>query len=290
MEHLGKIGLSLCGGGARGILQAGMIKAWLDLGLKYDMLFGVSVGALNGCMLHQGDADQLEKLWLEIRNKDVYTWKPWDAYRPFVRKSCVYNSAPLEKTLRKHVKFEQLKSVPVQFQINATDLSTWSNLSLTPEDFVDEEEFILFLRASASPPILFQYQNFRGSMLCDGGLISNFNLHSAVQAGCDTIILLSPTNVVHDPTIGNIFEMLSEVVSVPSYAFLNRELEGVDQINSAIDKAGDDLQKLRVILIRPPHPMNLPLMDFNYHKSDRKSLIQMGYDIAKPILQRELLG
>ena len=51
MRDLGKVGVSLVGGGCRGLLQGGMYEAFLDMGIKYDFLYGVSVGALNGTLL-----------------------------------------------------------------------------------------------------------------------------------------------------------------------------------------------------------------------------------------------
>jgi NTE family protein len=53
-----KVALNLAGGGARGIIQFGFLKAWHELGLKYDVCFGTSAGCLNGVLYHAGDMER----------------------------------------------------------------------------------------------------------------------------------------------------------------------------------------------------------------------------------------
>lgn len=291
LSKLGKVGLSLCGGGARGLLQAGYLKAWRDLGFDYQNLYGVSVGALNGTMLHQGDFDAIEKMWMEIRSKDVYKWSVLDFWRPFARwNSSLYNSKPLEKLIDKVLDYDRILSNPKPFYVNASDFTNACNLSFDIKDLKDRKEAVQFLKASASPPIFFPYVNFRGSNLCDGGVISNYNLHTAVEHGCDTIVLMSPTNITVEPFIDNIAEMLSLVSTVPSYAFLEREMKAVETTNKIIDiinvSLEPDYRTIKVVLIRPPAPINISLLDFDY-KQSRKDLFNTGYKIAMDVLRRE---
>lgn len=291
LTRLGKIGLSLCGGGGRGIVQAGYLKAWAELGFDYQNLYGVSVGALNGSLLHQGDFDLIEKLWMDIRTKDVYRWSLLDIWRPFARwNSSLYNSKPLEKLIDRVLDYDRILSNPKSFYINASDFSNACNLSLEIHDLLDKPELVQFLKASASPPIFFPYVNFRGSNLCDGGVVSNYNLHTAANHGCDTIVLMSPTNITVEPFIDNIAEMLALVSTIPSYAFLDREMQAVDNTNRIIDTVNvslePDYRPIKKVLIRPPVPINISLLDFDYKRS-RKELLNTGYQIAKDVLRRE---
>ncbi len=59
-----KRALVLGGGGTKGIYQCGAVKAMRELGRdNWDMIIGVSVGALNACLLVQGDDDILENIY-----------------------------------------------------------------------------------------------------------------------------------------------------------------------------------------------------------------------------------
>ena len=48
-----KRALVLSGGGGRGSYQIGVWKALRDLGIKFDIITGTSVGALNGALMVQ---------------------------------------------------------------------------------------------------------------------------------------------------------------------------------------------------------------------------------------------
>lgn len=63
-----RIGFTLSGGGALGAYQVGVIKAYVELGGRIDVLAGASVGALNGAVLTSAPSladgvERLERLW-----------------------------------------------------------------------------------------------------------------------------------------------------------------------------------------------------------------------------------
>lgn len=66
-----KTALVLAGGGAKGAYQAGSIKALRDLGFKFDIVTGTSIGALNGLLVTQQDYDALYSLWQTLTLKEV---------------------------------------------------------------------------------------------------------------------------------------------------------------------------------------------------------------------------
>lgn len=296
MRDLGKVGVSLVGGGAKGIVQGGMYEALLNFGIKYDSLYGVSVGALNGTIIHQGDFDKLKPLWMSIRNSDVYKFEPWNLYRLLNSSKGVYNSEPLVKLLSKYVDFNKLKSNPKDFTLNCTDAVRKVNWPMKLVDFEDSKDYLTFLRASASPPIFFDFVNYRGTPTCDGGLVSNFNIHTAVKDGCDTVFLLYPTNEPPDKDgISNIKENLEFVISAPSFAFLDREIKSVEKINELITRvkikcgpALEDIRTIDLILIIPQVQLKMGLLDFEYKNVPytREQLWQIGYDSAMKVLER----
>lgn len=79
-----KFALVLSGGGFKGAFQIGALrhlrKNWQVLypdtpEMKFDIIAGVSVGALNGVLTASGEFDELEKLWIDIGDdpKEIYT-------------------------------------------------------------------------------------------------------------------------------------------------------------------------------------------------------------------------
>ena len=59
----GPVAFVLGGGGLRGAAEVGMAKALADTDIRPDMVFGTSIGAVNGAVLCSGDfAEMVERL------------------------------------------------------------------------------------------------------------------------------------------------------------------------------------------------------------------------------------
>lgn len=97
--------LVLSGGGAKGAFQAGVEQVLREqAGFKWERIFGVSVGALNGVLLAQEEYARLLEVWATVRQEDIYTkvWWPIIAFRLAVRrKTGIYDGSRLRKTIAK---------------------------------------------------------------------------------------------------------------------------------------------------------------------------------------------
>ena len=51
------LGLALEGGGAKGAYEIGAYRALTELGYHFDVICGVSIGAINAALLAQGDCE-----------------------------------------------------------------------------------------------------------------------------------------------------------------------------------------------------------------------------------------
>ena len=63
----------LGGGGSLGAYQIGVWRALKELGYKYDMVIGTSIGAVNGVLMAQGldTYDYAKELWDNITMEDI---------------------------------------------------------------------------------------------------------------------------------------------------------------------------------------------------------------------------
>ena len=57
------LGLALEGGGAKGAYEIGAYRALTELGYRFDVICGVSIGAINAALLAQGDCDRAAEFW-----------------------------------------------------------------------------------------------------------------------------------------------------------------------------------------------------------------------------------
>ena len=62
----------LSGGGSKGSYQIGVWKALRKLKIKYDIVTGTSVGALNGALMVQNKFHKAYKLWKEINMSTLF--------------------------------------------------------------------------------------------------------------------------------------------------------------------------------------------------------------------------
>lgn len=108
--------LALEGGGDKGAYQAGalheILKHYGDERVAYDVITGISVGAINGAGLanyKKGDeveaADYILQMWRELSKNQVYKqWKWGGVVRGVLFKTGIYDDTPLKEYLMSHVK------------------------------------------------------------------------------------------------------------------------------------------------------------------------------------------
>jgi predicted acylesterase/phospholipase RssA len=262
-----KTAILLAGAGARGIIQAGMIQGVLDAGIDYDMLYGSSAGALNGALLHAGQLQEMQDLWLNIRNKDVYSQAPWNALR--ANKGCLYDSTPLLKLIERTVNISSVVKTPKPFVVNVTELAPeWKASHFVAAQYPEALSKILW--ASASPPILMPPVE---CTFTDGGLTNNYSVVDAVHAGADRLIVLAP--MVPEPKpIKNIIDSTEFTISIQLWNQLQRELKFVNILNNV-----PGYRKIEVILITADKPTGIGILDFEV--KDRQKWIDYGYRLAR---------
>ncbi len=167
-----KVALVLSGGGARGAFQVAAEKYAREVkGYKWDIIAGVSVGALNGVMLAMEKYERLEKLWQNISRDRVYTGalNAWTMARTFMGAQSIYGNEPLRKIVE-----EEVDSAQVKADLRIGTVSLWTGdfqlFSRNHPEFQSHLKEIVL--ASTTMPIVWEpidlSPNYR--MMVDGGL------------------------------------------------------------------------------------------------------------------------
>ncbi len=192
--------LVLSGGGAKGAYQLGVLRKWmLEDGRDYDILCGVSVGALNVSVLSQAPLGKPEaaftkllEMWDRVENRSI--WKHWlIPYVGVLWNRSVFNSSPLHEWVRKETDLEAIRSSGREVRVGAVNLNT------EQYRMVDQwsDHFPEFVYASASFPFFFKPLAFNGEEWTDGGVRNVTPLGAAIEMGADEIdvIVLSRPGV-----------------------------------------------------------------------------------------------
>lgn len=185
-----KRALVLSGGGSKGAYQLGVLRKWmLEEGRDYDILCGVSVGALNVSVLGQAPLGKPEaaftkllSMWDRVENPAI--WKHWlIPYVGVLWHRSVFNSKPLQEWVRKETDLEAIRSSGREVRVGAVNLNTeqYKMISQRSDKFSD------FVYASASFPIFFEPMVFKGEEWTDGGVRNVTPIGTAIELGADEI-------------------------------------------------------------------------------------------------------
>jgi len=226
---MGKIGLVLSGGGAKGAYEAGVVKALIDARIKFDVLAGRSVGGLNAVLIASNQIDDLIKVWEEkTTNKSVFMLNPKLKLNPclfllpiFLLKnkllkaisalSSIGDSSPLRNLVKEVINMNKLKGSGNRLILTGTNLQLGEE-----ETFVKTEDGKFFIKrknsikevkekdfekmaisatmATSAIPVAFNPEVISGYQYIDGGVGNNTPLMNAVESGCRDIftILIKP--------------------------------------------------------------------------------------------------
>lgn len=285
------------GGGSKGAFGVGVLKHLLgDLKLQYDLLCGVSVGAINCgflAMFRHGQESEsiqkLEKVWRDLKTSDIYIdWANWPkpfCYLGYIKalwKPSFYNSAPLISLIQNNYNANRIKASGKKLRIGAVNLNT-GEFRTFDEDFYDISNAIL---ASSAFPGAFLPINIDGQFWVDGGVKKNNPFKTAISSGADIIdiIITSPEKNLSDfITDFNIFTLGPRIVDIMSEDIMLNDLDKALEINRLI-KSGVNVSNKRYIdirIFRPDKQLVKSILAF-----DQKfigPMIDKGYEVAQKI-------
>lgn len=155
-----KIGITLCGGGVRGVCQIGILHALEKHGISPQYVSGASIGAIIGVFYAAG-ISPLDML--EISKKSTMI----KIFNPSINFQGLSNLNYLKNLLEKNLPCSTFEKLKKKFYVAAT------NLNLGKLDFFSEGDCIHPVMASAAVPIVFEPQKINGCSYVDAAIFNN---------------------------------------------------------------------------------------------------------------------
>lgn len=205
--HRPKVGVVLCGGGAKGFAQIRILKALDEAGVPIDYIGGTSIGSIIGALYAVGyDPDMIEKLVREQDWNQVLYDKFPEELMPIDRRmnerrylatfpitngkmkvksafvEGVYVNMLLSRLMLPAHNIQDYSKLSVPFYCIATDVEHACQYEMTSGSLPRS------VRASMSIPFLFQPVTIDGRLLIDGGMVNNFPVRNMKEHGADIII------------------------------------------------------------------------------------------------------
>jgi len=262
----------LGGGGARGALQVGALRALLEAGLQPDLMVGTSVGAINATHLAvrgvtQAGLESLAAAWHDAAVADLlpsnYLWLTMRVLfnragrRPHHRMRDFFVAHGLSPDLR----FGDIQAV--RLILVAADLNTGRAVLYG----ADPQQPVLegLLASTALPPWVHPLEK-DGQFLMDGGVVSTLPIEPALAQGAREIIALD----LADP----------REVAIEAHGFgpfLGKLMNTIEQRQTEMEMA---LAAARGVPVRRMVLQGeQPVAIWDFSRTDE--LIERGYEMAR---------
>jgi NTE family protein len=184
-----KTAFVLAGGGTRGAAQVGMLAGLVSHGIRPDVVFGSSVGAVNSAGFvadpTSHGVERMATIWRGLTSEDVFPHgrvpAPW---RFLQQRESVHPNDGLRRVIQNGAGIDRFEDALIPFEVVATSLGDgrekwFSSGSLT--------EAVL---ASAALPSLLPPVRIDGGVYIDGGVVDNVPITRAIEQGCNRIFVL----------------------------------------------------------------------------------------------------
>ena len=176
-----KAGLVLEGGGLRGIFSAGILRRFVDEGLSFTSLYGVSMGACNGVNFTSRQHERNRIVSIKYVNDPRYLsflrlLKGGDLFgMDFIFREIPYHLSPFD--------YEAFHNNPTKFWIGVTDCNSGNAVYFEKKQFGNIDECCAILKASASLPLISKPVSFNNSTYMDGGIADPIPIRKCMDEG-----------------------------------------------------------------------------------------------------------
>lgn len=257
-----KTGLVLEGGAMRGMYTAGVLDVFMEQGIWFDGVIGVSAGAICGCSYISGQVGRTIRY-----NKNYCTDKRMMSfYSLFTTGDLVgaefcYHTIPEQLDVYDNEAF--LRS-DIPFYLVCTNLETGKAEYIKMNDMVKE---IDYLRASASMPYVSRIVEKDGMKLLDGGCADSVPVRAFMERGYEknVVILTRPAGYRKKDEKKGLARLM--------YKRYPKFVKTLETRAKGYNQTMDDLEQLeregKAFVIRPSKPLEIGRMSH-----DKKEIIR----------------
>lgn len=267
--------LVLSGGGSKGAYQVGALRVLLGMKqTQYDILCGVSVGAINCAHLamyslgKERDAKlALEALWCDLSTDKVYKrWFPLGRVHG-LWKTSFYDSTPLRELLRQRIDVEKVREAKRILRIGAVSLDTGLYKLFSgdvPELLPD------IVAASAAYPVMLTPTVLDGQLFSDGGIRNVTPIGAAIDLGADEIDVV--VTAARDPkrtalNKPNAIDIAERTVDIMAEEIIENDISMALMYNRLVACGGAEGKRhIEMRIIRPDVPLRASSLKFDHDR------------------------
>jgi predicted patatin/cPLA2 family phospholipase len=270
--------LVLEGGGLRGAFTSGVLEYFLERGLNFDRVVGVSAGACIGASYLSKQRGRNRKVNVEYPSDKRYM-----GIRHLLTTSSYFNMPFVFGELpHKLVPFNQeaFWLNPAEFEVLATSLET-GRAVVFPKKEMEQIGIDKVLIASSSIPLLSRPVNIQGRLFLDGGVADPLPVKYALQKNERAVVVLTRPRGYRKGKVGN--RLLLKLVFRKYPHFLATLLARNEAYNATLDFCAQMEQEGRLLLVAPSPEFSIGRTEKRLEK--RLRLYHHGYQLAGELFE-----
>lgn len=227
-------GLVLEGGGFRGMYTCGVIDVFMENGICFDEVVGVSAGAAFGCNIKSKQIGRALRY-----NKRFCQDSRYSGLKSFIKTGDLYNKEfayGIVPTILDPFDTKTFRENPLKFTVVCTDIHTGNPVyhEIQNGDATDIE----WIRASASIPIVSKPVKLDGYELLDGGVSDSIPVNWMLERSDKTVIVLTRDKSYHKEPMKYIHLLKKAFKEYPNlqkalenrYIVYNKTLDEIEQL------------------------------------------------------------
>lgn len=248
-------GLVLEGGGFRGMYTCGVIDVFMENGICFEEVVGVSAGAAFGCNIKSKQIGRALRY-----NKRFCRDSRYSGLKSFIKTGDLYNKEfayGIVPTILDPFDTKTFRENPLKFTVVCTDIHTGNPVyhEIQNGDATDIE----WIRASASIPIVSKPVKLDGYELLDGGVSDSIPVNWMLERSDKTVIVLTRDKSYHKEPMKYIHLLKKAFKEYPNlqkalenrYIVYNKTLDEIEQL----EREG------KVFVIRPSKPIACAMIE-----------------------------
>ncbi len=248
----------------RGMFTCGVIDVLMEEDIRFDAAAGISAGAVFGCNYKSGQIGR------PVRYNKRYSRDPrYCSLRSLLKTGDLYGVDFCYRELPDVLDPFDRKAFaadPMEFYIGATDVDTGEIVYHRCSD--GGERDMLWMRASASMPVVSRIVETDGRRLLDGGIVEPVPFRILEQAGCDrnVVILTQPRGYRKEkasalPLVRFALRRTPRMAQAMAerHEVYNRQMEEIDER----ERRGE------ILVIRPPEALGISRTEHDPEELER---------------------
>lgn len=188
------LAIVLSGGGSKGAYEIGVWKAIKKLKIKYDIVTGTSVGALNGAMMVQKDFKKALKIWENINYDNIIDNSNFNQKKQFTKyyvKNFVKNGGAsinaLETLIDTAISEKKFFKSKINFGLITYNFSKLKPMQISKGE-IKPNYLKKYIIASATCFPFFKKKEINNEHYIDGGYYDNLPINLAISLGATEIL------------------------------------------------------------------------------------------------------